>query len=89
LESAVAEGHHIHKSQDDRTRFKELADWYLGLPKVKGRKDDERKKRSLKHLLPFFGNRLLGEINPNLIEEYYANVPLSHLTRVMQRDRPL
>jgi len=27
LASAVAEGRHIHKSPDDRTRFKELADW--------------------------------------------------------------
>jgi hypothetical protein len=68
--SARAEGRHIQKSPDVRSRFKDLAAWYLELPEVKAKRSYDRDKRSLKLLLPFFGDRLLRDITPALVEVY-------------------
>jgi integrase len=69
-ESAVAEDRHIRKNPDAKTTFKELADWYLQLAKVREKVSYDRDKRSIDHLLPFFGHHLLKEITPALVEEY-------------------
>lgn len=69
-ESAVAEDRHIRKNPDAKTIFKELSDWYLQLAKVREKVSYDRDKRSLKHLLPFFGHRRLMDITPALVEEY-------------------
>jgi len=69
-ESAAAAGRHLKKSPDVKTTFQDLADWYIELPKTKAKKSLDRDKRSLTHLLPFFGKSLLKDINPSLIEEY-------------------
>jgi integrase len=68
--SARAEGRYIQKSPDVLTRFKELAAWYLDLPEVQAKRSYDRDKRSLKNLLPFFGDRLLKDITPGLVEAY-------------------
>lgn len=68
--SARVEGRHIQKNPDTRTRFKDLAAWYLELPEVKAKRSYDRDKRSLKLLLPYFGDRLLKDISPALVEAY-------------------
>ena len=68
--SAIAEGRYIQKSPDAETRLKDLAAWYLELPEVKAKRSYDRDKRSLKLLLPFFGDRLLRDIKPGLVEAY-------------------
>jgi integrase len=68
--TARAEGRHIKKSPDAKTRFNELAAWYLELPEVKAKRSYDRDKRSLKLLLPFFGDKLLKDIKPALVEAY-------------------
>ena len=68
--SARAEGRHIKKSPDAKTRFKDLAAWYLELPEVKAKRSYSRDELSLKRLLPYFGDRLLKDITPALVEAY-------------------
>ena len=70
VKSAITEGRYIQKSPDARNRFKDLAAWYLELPEVKAKRSYDRDKRSLKLLLPFFGDRLLRDIKPGLVEAY-------------------
>ncbi|MHB8069055.1 MAG: tyrosine-type recombinase/integrase [Desulfobaccales bacterium] len=67
---ARTEGRYITKCQDTRTLFKNLAQWYLDLPEVKAKRSYDRDLRSMKLLLPFFGERLLRKINPALVESY-------------------
>jgi integrase len=68
--SARTEGRYIKKSPDARTPFKNLARWYLELPEVKAKRSYDRDERSLLKLLPFFGERLLKDINPAMVEAY-------------------
>ncbi|OPX19998.1 MAG: hypothetical protein BZ151_06210 [Desulfobacca sp. 4484_104] len=70
--SARAEGRHIKKSPDIRTRFQDLAEWYLGLPEVKAKRGRsyERDQLSVSKLLPVFGDRLLKDINSEMVEAY-------------------
>jgi hypothetical protein len=68
--TARTEGRYIQKSPDAQTRFKDLAAWYLDLPEVKTKRSYDRDKRSLKLFLPFFGDRLLKDIKPGLVEAY-------------------
>lgn len=69
--SARAEGRHIRKSPDATTRFADLAKWYLDLPGVKAKRSYSRDVQTLKrHLLPFFGARLLKDITPAQVDAY-------------------
>ena len=68
--SAGTEGRYIKESPDARTLFINLAAWYLELPEVKAKRSYDRDYRSLKKLLPFFGDRLLKDIKPGLVEAY-------------------
>ena len=68
--TARTEGRYIQKSPDAITRFKDLAAWYMDLPEVKAKRSYDRDYRSLKKLLPFFGDRLLKDIKPGLVEAY-------------------
>lgn len=68
--SARAEGRYIKKSPDTKTLFKNLARWYLELPEVRAKRSYDRDERSLLKLLPFFGERLLKDINPAKVEAY-------------------
>jgi len=67
---ARTEGRHINKSADAKTKFKDLAARYLELPEVKAKRSYDRDKRSLKLLLPFFGDKLLKDIKPGTVEAY-------------------
>jgi hypothetical protein len=53
-----------------RTLFKTLANWYLELPELKAKRSYDRDCRSLKLLLPFFGDMLLKDIIPSQVEAY-------------------
>jgi integrase len=68
--SARTEGRHIRKSPDAKTSFNELATWYLALPEVRAKRSYDRDKRTMLKLLPFFGDRLLKDINSALVEAY-------------------
>ena len=68
--TARTEGRYIQKSPDARTLFKDLAAWYLELPEVKAKRSYDRDQQSLNRLLPFFGDRLLKDIAPALVEAY-------------------
>jgi integrase len=68
--SAKAEERHIKKNPEAKTTFKALAQWYLELPEVKAKRSYDRDQRSLLKLLPFFGERLLKNINPAKVEAY-------------------
>jgi integrase len=68
--TARTEGRYIQKSPDARTLFKDLAAWYLELPEVKAKRSYVRDCYSVKNLLPFFGDRLLKDITPALVEAY-------------------
>ena len=66
--STRTEGRYIKKSPDSRTLFKDLAQWYLDLPEVKAKRSYVRDKYSIRELLPHFGDRLLQDITPALVE---------------------
>jgi len=68
--SARTEGRYIKKCPDSRTKFKDLSAWYLELPEVKMKKSYKRDRELVAHLLPHFGDKLLKDINPELVESY-------------------
>ena len=68
--TARTEGRFIKKSPDARTLFKTLAAWYLELPEVKAKRSYYRDQRSVRFLLPHFGDRLLKDITPATVEGY-------------------
>ena len=68
--TARTEGRYIKKSPDVRTFFKDLATWYLELPEVKAKRSYSRDQRSVRLLLPHFGDRLLKDITPATMEGY-------------------
>jgi integrase len=68
--SAKAEGRHIKKSPDAVTRFDTLAQWYLELPEVRAKRSYDRDQRSVRLLKPYFGERLLKDITPAMVEGY-------------------
>jgi hypothetical protein len=68
--SARTEGRYIKKSPDARTLFRDLSAWYLELPEVKAERSYVRDKYSIRELLPHFGDRLLQDITPALVETY-------------------
>jgi len=70
VKSAITEGRYIQKSPDSLTHFKDLAVWYLELPEVKAKRSYDRDRYSVKHLLSFFGNKLLRDITPAQVEAY-------------------
>lgn len=68
--SARTEGRYIKKSPDALSRFKDLAAWYLELPEVKAKRSFKRDKELIGNLLPHFGDKLLKDISPALVETY-------------------
>ncbi|MEW6386312.1 MAG: tyrosine-type recombinase/integrase [Thermodesulfobacteriota bacterium] len=68
--SARTEGRYIRKSPDAKTTFKELAQWYLSLAEVKAKDSYRRDQYSVEKLLPHFGDRLLKDITPAMVEAY-------------------
>jgi integrase len=70
VRSAITEGRYIKKSPDTKTLFKTLAAWYLELEEVKAKRSYSRDRYSMNRLLPFFGDRLLKDITPALVEAY-------------------
>ena len=68
--SERTEGRHIKKSPDALTLFKNLAIWYLNLSEVQTKRSYKRDKELIANLLPWFGDRLLKDITPALVEAY-------------------
>jgi len=68
--SARAEGRHIKKSPDGRTLFRDLAAWYLDLPEVRAKRSYAKDKMHCTRLKAQFGDRLLKDITPAMVEAY-------------------
>jgi integrase len=68
--SARTEGRYIKKSPDARTRFKDLARWYLDLSEVKAKRSYAKDQMHCQRLIAQFGDRLLKDITPALVESY-------------------
>jgi integrase len=68
--SARTEGRYIKKSPDCGTLFKDLAPWYLNLSEVKAKKSFEKDKMHSVKLMTHFGDRLLIDITPAMVETY-------------------
>lgn len=85
--SARTEGRHIRRSPDVRLRFKDLAQWYRNLEEVKAKKSYRRDKLSVKCLSEMFGEMLLKDITPALIEKYRQK-RLSETTRHGRPTKP-
>jgi len=66
--SLRAEGRIIKKNPDVKTKFRDIALWYMD--EIKGKKSFSRYETSMKRLLDYFGDKLLSEINPSDIESY-------------------
>jgi integrase len=85
--SARTEGRFVKKSPEAKTTFKDLAQWYLELEEVKSKKSYRRDKLSVKCLSEMFGNRLLKDITPALVEKYRQKC-LAETTRHKKTTRP-
>ena len=68
--SARTEGRYIKKNPDTRTLFKDLTAWYLNLAEVKAKRSYIRDTQLIANLLPHFGDRLLKDITPAMVEAY-------------------
>jgi len=68
--SARTEGRHIKKSPDACTLFKALVAWYLDLPEVKVKKSYAKDQMHCSRLTAQFGDRLLKDITPSMVEAY-------------------
>lgn len=47
-----------------------MAKWFLTLREVQVKRSLDRDKRSLKKLLPYFGDRLLKDVPPSMVEAH-------------------
>lgn len=65
--SARTEGRFIKKSPDAKTRFKDLARWYLELPEVKAKRSYEKDQMHCVRLIAQFADRLLKDITPAMV----------------------
>jgi len=71
--SDKARDRQIKKCTDSKTTFRELAQWYLEQPNTKVKNPDQHDRDvrgRLNRLLPFFGDKLLKDIAPALVEAY-------------------
>jgi integrase len=68
--SARAEKRHIKKNPEAKTTFRALAKWYLELPEVKAKRSYQKDQMHCKRLIAQFGDKLLKDITPALVETY-------------------
>jgi integrase len=68
--TARTEGRYINKNPETRITFKELTRWYMELAEVKAKRSYDRDILNVKHLINHFGNSLLKDIIPSMVESY-------------------
>jgi integrase len=68
----VAEGKWFEKLPGEEKTFRELMDKYMKEHSLPKKASSERDISSLTHLLPFFGEYIVSEVTPRLINEYKA-----------------
>jgi Site-specific recombinase XerD len=66
----IAEGKFLDRKKTPKIRFFEMARQYLGRPDIKNKKSYQRDKLSISKLEKAFGDKLITEITPSMIEEY-------------------
>jgi len=70
LKGEIAEGKWFKRLPGENKTFGEMMEKYMNEHSIPKKMSSERDRSSLTHLLPFFGNHILPEITPNLINEY-------------------
>jgi integrase len=70
IKNAKAEGGYIPQRPDTKTSFRDLAEWALSETEMADKGSLDRDKVSLKHLLPYFGDKILREINSAMVKAY-------------------
>jgi integrase len=65
---------HLGLEKKKEYTFRELVDWYLGLPKVKAKKTYKDDKGKAEILKEEFGNYFAREIKPAMIESFQHNL---------------
>jgi len=68
--TARTEGRFIQKSPDARTLLKDLVTWYMDLPEVKAKRSYKKGQMHCKRLLAKFGDKLLKDIAPAMVEAF-------------------
>ena len=69
IEAALANGEPTQKPET-KTTFRDLSGWYLTLAVVKAKRSYVRDVRSVGKLNTFFGDSLLKDIQPAMVEDY-------------------
>jgi integrase len=82
--SARTEGRYVKKSPDAQTLFKDLARWYLNLAEVKAKRSYAKDLMHCKRLTGQFGDRLLKDITPAMVEAYKQK----RLSEISLRGKP-
>jgi len=71
IKMELVEGKYFDKGQGNKKTFKELAQRYMKEETIKKTPSSQRRdETSLKVLLPFFGEKLLTQISPSMINDY-------------------
>jgi integrase len=70
VKGEIAEGKWFEKLPGEDRTFKEMMDKYMAEHSIPNKVSHDRDKRSLLHLMPFFGDLLISEITPMRINEY-------------------
>jgi len=70
VKGEIAEGKWFEKLPGEDRTFKEMMDKYMEEHSIPNKVSHDRDKRSLLHLMPFFGDLLISEITPMRINEY-------------------
>ncbi|MHB9073943.1 MAG: tyrosine-type recombinase/integrase [Desulfobaccales bacterium] len=87
IKNAKAEGGYIPQRPDTKTTFRDLTEWYLTLAAVKAKRSYVRDVRSVGKLNMFFGDCVLRDILPAMVEEY-LHKRLSELSYRKHPTRP-
>jgi len=70
VKGEIAEGKWFEKLPGEYRTFREMMDKYMLEHSIPNKVSHDRDKRSLLHLMPFFGELLISEITPMRINEY-------------------
>lgn len=73
IKASIREGRFFDIKKEGFETFKELSEWYLGLPEVQAKRSFERDEGTVRtRLNPYFGTLPLRQITPSLINEYVS-----------------
>jgi len=83
----IEENRYLDRKKEINTRFKELSKWYLELEKIKRKRSYKRDCASVDKLNGYFGNMIITEITPAMVEKY-KGYRLSQISRRGSTTKP-